>query len=44
MSWLDSVTVSIDITWSKCQEILDGRGYWHATVRGVAKSRTWLSD
>ena len=44
MSWLDSVTDSIDITLSKRQEILDDRGDWHAAVHGVTKSRTWLSD
>ena len=38
MSWLDSVTDSIDITLSKCQEILEHRGDWHAAVHGVAKS------
>ena len=33
----------MDMSWSKFQEIVD-RGAWYATVPGVAKSQTWLSD
>ena len=43
MGWLDSITDSMDMSWSKFQEIVD-RGAWYATVHGVAKSQTWLSD
>ena len=41
--WLDSITDSMDMNVSKLQEIED-RGAWHATVHGVAKSQTQLSD
>ena len=42
--WLDGITDSMDVRLSKLQEILKDRGYWSATVHGVAKSWTWLSD
>ena len=42
MRWLDSITNSMDI--SKLQEIVEDRGAWGATVHGVTKSQTWLSD
>ena len=44
MRWLDSLTDSMDINLSKLREILKGREAWHATVHGVAKSKTQLSD
>ena len=42
MRWLDSITDSVGMNWSKLWEIVEDRD-WHATVRGVAKSRTRLS-
>ena len=42
MRWLDSITDSVGMNWSKLWEIMEDRD-WHATVRGVAKSRTRLS-
>ena len=44
MRWLDSITDSIDMNLSKLQEIVEDRGAWHATVQGVPKKWTWLSD
>ena len=44
MTWLYSITNSMDLSLSKCQEIVKDRGTWNAAVHGVAKSRTWLSD
>ena len=41
--WLDSITVSVDLNFSKLQEIVEDRETWYAAVRGVAKSQTWLS-
>ena len=44
MQWLDSITDTMDMNLSKFQEIVEGRGVWHATVHGVAKSQTQLSN
>ena len=44
LRWLDSMTDSMDMSLSKLRKILEDRGRWHATVRGVAKSWTQLSD
>ena len=44
MRRLVDITNSMDISWSKFQEIVKDREAWHATVHGVAKSQTGLSD
>ena len=44
MSWLDNITNSMDMNWSKLWETVKDRGDWHATVHGVTKSQTRLSN
>ena len=40
MRWLDGITDSIDMNLGDVED----RGAWHATVHGVTKSQTQLSD
>jgi len=40
MSWLGSITTSMDMNFSELQDIVEDRGAWQATVHGVAKSWT----
>ena len=44
MRWLDGITDSKDMDWSKLWEIVEDRGVWRATVYRVAKCQTRLSD
>ena len=41
---LDGITDSMDMSLSKIPEVVKDRKAWRAAVRGIAKSRTRLSD
>ena len=44
MNWWNGITDSMDMSFSRLQEMVMDREAWRATIHGVTKSQTQLSD
>ena len=44
MRWFDGITDSMDVSWSKLQEMVKDREAWRVAVHVVTKSQTQLDD
>ena len=44
MTWMDGITNSVDMSFSKLWELVLDRETWHAAVHEFRKSQTWLRN
>ena len=44
MRWLDDITDSMNMSFTKLQEMVKDREAWHAAAHGITKSQTQLSN